>query len=439
MPGPFRIFIGGEELTNYTSARVERSKENLTGSFSADIFMSYVPATPILTNVSAAAEVLVYVGDDLAFVGTLDRRVGTGDKSSNNGKASPASSMARSVSIGPDSYRVSIQARGVTKRLVDGSHMHPTTNMMQPTNREAVDALLDKTDIEVDWQASTIKLDKVRFRDGATVWEELQRIGNENAHFIYQTRDGKLRVTDGTGNTFGDPLILGENILTFSAEQGEDQQNQTIKVKGQRTEKTVWGEAAVVDTFTVVTDGVASNKAPITIQHYGDGTKDALERRAKFEANKRTAASKDVSIEVFHVVAQVVPWDVGNEHYVEIPPEGIFTVMECTSLTYEVDAEGTLKTSLRLSPLPASGSSGGAAEATPSPQRENLMSIGPMRRASLGVPETATGYPGSWGAPELAVLSPALSIFAPVADALLGLDKKTRRKDKLPKYKEQDK
>ena len=46
------------------------------------------------------------------------------------------------------------------------------------------------------------------------------------------------------GCSGGDPLILGRNILTFSAEQSEDENKLEIKVKGQRSKKEEWDEKA---------------------------------------------------------------------------------------------------------------------------------------------------------------------------------------------------
>ena len=98
--------------------------------------------------------------------------------------------------------------------------------------------------------------------------------------------------------------------------------------------------------------------APFIIQHNGDADEKTLERRARFEMNARAAKSKKIEIEVFHVMSQGGPWDIGNMHYVEVPPEGIFDMFECTELTYNVDAKDKLTTSLTLSPPPSGGSEG---------------------------------------------------------------------------------
>ena len=176
--------------------------------------------------------------------------------------------------------------------------------MMQPTTKEVVEKLVEPWKTQLDWKGEVIKLDKMRFRDGARVVDELHRVGMENAYFMYETRDGKLRVTDGVGSESGesgDPLILGQNILTFSAEQSEDEAKSKVKVKGQRTKKNKWGKKALEKTFKEVQERSVKDFVPLTVQHYGDADDKTLERRARFEANKRASASKKVTIEVFHV------------------------------------------------------------------------------------------------------------------------------------------
>ncbi len=262
-----------------------------------------------------------------------------------------------------------------------------------------------------------IKLDKARFRDGARVIDELSRVATENCYFMYETRDGKLRVTDGVGSASGggDPLILGINILTFSAEQSEDEAKSKVKVKGQRSKKDKWGEEAVLKTFKEVSDSWVKDFAPHIVQHNGDADDKTLERRARFEMNKRAAKSKKITIEVFHVQSQSgAPWDVGNTHYVEVPPEGIFDVFECTELEYSVDADKTLKTKLTLSPPPSGGAGGGGGGFGLSSLN---MNVGQARRSQSGITSIAGQFPAPWSPPMLVEL-PLMTLVEAAAQEL---------------------
>lgn len=360
---PVVVTVGGQEVEAWTELTLKRSKDELTGELSMTLFAGGMPPEPVVRQAKAGAEIQVYIAGQIAFTGTVDKRQGTGSKKGKPGTSDTKEDHGGTLStnIGPNEYMVKISARGKTKRLIDSSHQHPTTNMIKPTTKKVVEKLVEPWKTKLKFLGEDIKLDKVRFRDGARVVDELHRIALENCYFMYETREGELKVTDGVGSESGsgDALILGENILTFSAEQSEDQAKSKIKVKGQRSDKKKWGKEAVEKTFKEVQDKNVKDNVPQTVQHYGDADDKTLERRGRFEMNKRNNESKKITIEVFHVqTPSGQPWDIGNTHYVEVPPEGIFDMFECTELTYTVDADKTLKTQLILSPPPSGGSGG---------------------------------------------------------------------------------
>jgi prophage tail gpP-like protein len=423
---PVVITIGGSALDTWTEMTLQRSKDELTGSLNVTIFAGAMPSGPMVKAAKAGAEVQCYIGGQLAFTGSVDKRQGSGTKKGKKGSDDANSetkgSSTASVSIGPNEYTIKLSARGKTKRLIDSAHQHETTNMMQPTTKEVVEKLIQPWKTQLEWKGEVIKLDKQRFRDGARVVDELHRVALENCYFMYETRDGKLRVTDGVGQSSGsgDPLILGQNIMTFSAEQSEEEAKSKIKVKGQRSKKDKWGEEAVLKTFKEVKDSWVKDFVPETVQHNGDADDKTLERRARFEANKRSAESKKITIEVFHVqTPSGRPWDIGDTHYVEVPPEGIFDMFECTELTYTVDAEKTLKTTLTLSPPPSGGSGGGGGGGGGGGFGLSSLNLamGAARRSQAGVSLSDGDYPAPWSPPMLSEL-PLMTLVEAAAKAV---------------------
>lgn len=433
MMKPVVITVGGSELENWTAMTLNRKKEDLTGTLEVTIFAGSMPSGPVSREAMAGSEIQCYIAGQLAFTGTVDKREGTGHKSSKHKKdyrstgttdptpkhtaESTNDRNQMSVNIGPDTYTIKLTARGKTKRLIDSSHQHPTTNMLKPTTKKVVEKLVEPWKTQLDWKGEVIELDKIRFRDGGRVVDELHRVAMENCYFMYETRDGKLRVTDGVGSESGggDALILGQNILTFTAEQSEDENKSKVKVKGQRSKKDKWGEEALLKTFKEVkVSNGPKDLVPLTVQHYGDADEKTLERRARFEANKRAATSKKITIEVFHVqTPSGEPWDIGNTHYVEVPPEGIFDVFECTELTYHVNADKELKTSLVLSPPPSGEAGGGGGGFGLASINSNM---GDARRSQAGVTLSAGLYPEPWTGPQLSEL-PLMTLVQAAAQA----------------------
>jgi prophage tail gpP-like protein len=398
---PVVITVGGSELTTWTEMTLSRSKEEMTGSLSVSIFAGAMPSAPMARAAAAGAEIQVYIAGQLAFTGSIDKRKGTGAKSGEAGteeSSEGASGTTMSTNIGPNEYTIQLSARGKTKRLIDSSHQHPTTNMLKPTTKEVCEKLIQPFQVQLDWKGEVIKLDKQRFRDGARVVDELNRIAVENCYFMYETRDGKLCITDGCAGQSGDPLILGLNILEFSAEQSEENEKSKVKVKGQRSKKDKWGEDAVLKTFKEMENKSMKSFVPHIIQHNGDADEKTLERRARFEMNARAARAKKINIDVFHVQSQGGPWDIGNLHYVEVPPEGIFDMFECIELTYKVDADKTLTTSLTLSPPPSAGGGEGFGLSGIN------FSTGGARRSQSGITVIAGQFPSPWSPPDLSVV-----------------------------------
>jgi len=416
---PVHIFVGGQELIGWTGMELQRAKKNLTGSLTVDMFFTYVPGSPVAVNAAKGKEITVYIGGHLAFTGSIDKREGSGTVKGDAGsKESDAEGegFSASSSIGAEEYTVKLTARGKTKKLVDSSHQHPTTNLKDTSTVKAVEAITKAYDIELDRKAEAIAIDMLRLRDGSKVSDELERIGSEHALFMYETRDGKLRMTEDTSGAQGEPLILGQNILKFSAEQSEEDARATVKVKGQRSKKGMRGKAAVTSTEKQAEDKWVDNKSYLVVQHYGDGSPEALERRANFEMNKRSSESKKLSIEVFHVQSTSgEPWDIGDVHYCEVPPEGIFDDFEVTELTYSVDGDKTLSTKLTLSPPPkkkASGASAGPGSALDN-AAAGAQQFGAARRAAAAVSFVAGQYPAPWSGPDIAfTLVPDIAAMA---------------------------
>lgn len=429
---PIYVFIDGRELEGWTQLSLNRSKEDLTGTLTLNMFFSYIPTKPIAVDAVRSRNISVYIAGNLVFYGKIDKRKAKGKPSSGSSKTSNGANVESSVNIASnisaDEYTVTLTARGQTKFLVDSSHQHDTTNYMQPTTKQIVEDLVRPWNIEIEWLATDIKLDKVRLRDGSSVYEELQRVASENCYFIYETKDGKLRVTDDTSRQTGENLLLGSNILTFGAEQSEERAKSKIKVKGQLTDSKSWGKKAIVETELEIEDTWVKTSIPITIQHYGNATPEALQRRAKFEADKRSSMSKTVSLKVFHVQqSNLQPWDIGLVHYVEIPPEGIFDVMECTQLTYNATPD-SITTDLTLAPAPSmtlggGTNPGGYLSALPE-EVSDLVRIGASRRATLGVTFEDGFYPGNWGGAELSLVPPpdpnASTVVSTALDTLVN-------------------
>jgi len=427
------IFVGGAELINWTAAELTRKKKDLTGSLTVNIFFDYVPDSPVLINSYRGQEVLVYIDEHLAFTGVIDKRKGNNRRK----VTTDVKDGELKANVSERGYSITLTARGKTKYLVNCSHQHPTGNIRNSNNRNIAEEIIKDYNIELDWNAKEIDISNHVLLDGGRAVDELHRLCNENCHFIYETRNGKLRITDEPLEEYGIPIILGENIIEFNAEQSENDAHSKIRIRGHRNSDDTWGEEAILEREQVVEDKHVQSFSPITLEHSGDGTDESLARRAKWEADSRTAQCKRVQVSLFDIAAQDgMPFDIGLLHYVEIPPEGIYDVLECIELSYSVSRD-KVNTTLVLAPPPSKIVSGrslypgisGNALLEPVSAINEMISLASSKKASSGITYANNSYPQNWGSAELSVVKdPLVNVVQEAVNFLLDPDADNKNK-----------
>ncbi len=411
MSDPFEIIVNGKKLVGWQECTLTRRRESLTWEATFTVFYDKMPTNPVMRDILPGAELQFYVGGNLAANGSVDSRSGAsvkrgGRKGSHRVGGVGAHGLGshyvggdvgddfmRSVDISKDGYRVTFQCRGKAKAAADASHTHETGSMKKTTAKQAIEALVKPLKIEVEDKANLQDaIDRV-FADGAMIRDEIHSILRFSGASIFETRQGKLKIANDADEGSGVDLILGQNILNFSAEQTEEFQRSTIKIKGARLGPNQYGRDAVTkSTETLEVKSVKTLRSFVG-QIAGDATQDRLRKAAKNEAATREMRSKTIAIDVFHVQQPSgEPWDLNVSHYVEIPPENIFDEFVTTEVTYQVSAD-EIKTRLTLAPKAAvaEGVETGGGTMSDSEAR------GVARRQQIGVPNEAGSYPSPWG------------------------------------------
>lgn len=386
--------------------KLHRQRQAMTGELTVEVFFTNLPTSPVMRNVTAGKDIQVYIAGNLAFTGNIDTRTGSGkgkhDRHRHGGNSlndrnlkgtdrkgkSPTGAGVHSYADA-ESYKIVIECRGKTKRLCDSSHDHPTGQMPNTTVPQIFQTLTKNFNVQINDQSNdNIQIERAVFRDGAAVYTELYRWAKEHNLLTFEHTDGKLNLTTDSKGGSGEPLILGLNILSFDATQSDGQDNQTVTIKGQRSGIKYHGNAAVKNKI-VVNNPVVPDYSPIIHQLVGDASPERLKARAKYETDRATQESKEITIDVFHVQSMSgQPWDLNVTHYVEIPPEGIYNEFVVSELTYFCEAKGTLKTELKLVPV-ATSSNG-------SPNTSDIAAYGVSQAAKAGLVYGPGAYPNPW-------------------------------------------
>lgn len=407
------ITVGGSNLDGWINMKLNRERKDLTGSLTFEMFFTNIPANPQIRAVAAGAEVQVYISGNLAFVGTIDSRTGSG-KGKHKGHHQHAQGLNDRNLAGADrsgkqptgagvhayadaeSYKVTVEARGKTKRLVDSSHDHPTGQMSNTMVPQIFQTLIKSFNVQLnDTSNDQIPIERAVFRDGAVVYTELHRWAKEHNLITFEDKSGKLNLTTDSAGGSGEPLILGLNILSFDATQSDGQGNSQITIKGQRSGLQYHGKEAVMNQVQVNNPSVTDH-SPVTHMLNADASPQRLKMRAKYENDRATQDSKTITIDVFSVQSTSgAPWDLNVTHYVEIPPEGIYNEFVVDSLTYFCEAKGVLKTELKLVPVAQSGSGTGGGATS------DATAYGQSQSAAAGLVYNQGQYPSPWVIPAI--------------------------------------
>ncbi len=405
------ITVGGSNLQGWTNMKLTRERKELTGALTFEMFFTNIPANPQMREVTAGAEIQVYIAGNLAFTGTIDSRTGSG-KGRQRGNHHRAASVNDRNMGGVDrrgrtpsgegvhsyadaeSYKITVECRGKTKRLIDSSQEHPTGQMSNTTVPQIFQNLIQNFNVQLNNTTSdSIQIERAVFRDGATVFTELHRWAREHNHLVFEAIDGQLMLADDSSGGNGEPLILGTNILSFDATQSDGQGNSSVTIKGQRSGIKYHGNEAVMNKVKT-TNPTVTDHSPVIYQLNGDASPDRLKRRSKYENDRATQECKQITIDVFSVQTSTgTPWDLNITHYVEIPPEGIYNEFVVDSLTYFCEAHGSLKTELQLVPVAQQGDGSSVSAIS------DGAAYGQARAAAAGLVYNQGSYPSPWVIP----------------------------------------
>jgi prophage tail gpP-like protein len=325
---PVHIIIAGQLFRYWKTFNLKRSRKDLTGSLSFDFGFVGIPNSPLHPFIISGAEISCYVGGRLAFTGTIDKRAASGDAKN---------------------YSCKITCRGKTKQLINSSHKHEKGMKKKTKTKEAIDELVQPFGVNVKYESEdNIEMERIVFRDGMPVYNEIHRLTREHNKLAFEAVDGTLLITEDSKGGNGQDLIVGKNVIKFNTEQSEEDGNSEITVKGQRTGMEYQGNEAI-NRKVVHQDPMFKNYSPLTVQLVGDASDERMEARLKMERARQVQDSRSVTFEVFYVQDDGSEWDLNKTHYTEISSESLFTEMVVTELEYQ-GSPTEISTSITLSP-----------------------------------------------------------------------------------------
>lgn len=338
------IKIGDYEITNYTSMKLSRHKNIMSGVLELVLFDDPKAPSIVLNLLMQRENVNVYIAGNLAFTGNL-----TNVKISGKGKRTNATA----VSIAQKPNEISLRIQGRTNILNTSSHLIKDGVFTKTNTRDIINSILKSYNIPLIWDAKIFDLNFYKLTSGGYVYDEIARLCSAYSYFCYESFNGCVHVSDKLGEKRGIDLILGVNILAFESAIDLSAEKSHVVVRGHINNRHDWGRKAILqDTSVVIQNPQVNQYSVVNVLLHGDVTKETLMRRARFEMIQRNYMSQVLFIDVFGLSKNEEGYDLGKIHHVNIPTLGVDEDMECIEINYIANASGQLITKLTLSSLP---------------------------------------------------------------------------------------
>lgn len=315
-----------------TAVDVSFSMDDMAGSFTIEQGYDTANMTGFaFPDMGMGAEVSIYLDGKLAIRGQVDSREGRGDASS---------------------YRITLQGRTRTGNLVDSSATHKTGQWDKVKPSQVVRDIADPFGVEVSVQRDVQEIVK-RFilRDGESAERAIRRISREFGMIPFSDEEGRLVIARPGARGVGEPLVLGRNILTWTATMDLKVLHSHVIAKGQAiTDDHMYGRPATHIVAAVRDETVAAYR-PLIIPMWGDATPDRVRRRAWIEALRRQGESLRVTVEVPGFTDAVTGdlYRPNVRHHVAIPPDGVDVTLVAKSVSFRM-GPNEARTTIELVP-----------------------------------------------------------------------------------------
>lgn len=273
MTAAVRLLVNGREYGGWKQVEITAGLDRMARDFTLEVTDRW-PGQTSLRPIQPGDICTVFIGDDRIITGYID--------------GTPLRYDARSVSL-------SVQGRSRTADLVDCAPLHATGQIKQKTVEQIAHVLAEPYGIPVVADVDTGSIIPTHhINPGETVAESLDRLLQLRQLLATDDAEGRLVLTRAGMKRADTALVVGQNILTASAELDMRDRFSEYRVKGQRSGSDTDHGAAVSAQMGVSTDGAVTRKRVHVETARGQADIAACRRQAEWVAAHRAAQTYKV-------------------------------------------------------------------------------------------------------------------------------------------------
>jgi prophage tail gpP-like protein len=317
------VEVGGTRYDNFTALSVKRDKNNLTAA--GTITLSWPGAEQFNATAPPAQDLIdgarcsIYLDGQLAATARIDSRTSDGD---------------------PDSYKLTLNFRGLTAALVDSQADHPSGQENKKKPPEIVKKLMEGYEPQLQDKSGGSSKMQERFviQEGETVERAIRRCAREFGLLASENEQGNLVLQKkGEDEGQGPPLVLGRNFIKWSVKRDISPRHSKIKVRGASIPTDERYGKPAEEIVGEAVDDYVKFKRELRIFAESDQDKETLKKRAQQEMNRRKAQGLQVSLTMStwsDDSGQL--WKVGKMHQVVIPVDQVNNTLQVSGVTFDL-------------------------------------------------------------------------------------------------------
>lgn len=317
-----KVEVDGVEYDEFTSFTLTRDKDDMTCSGSmvmswqgAETFNSTHPPAKEMTD---GAKIVVYLDDQKAATGRIDKRQGRGT---------------------PTSYELTLTFRGLAAALVDSSADHPSGQENKKKPGDIAKKLMDGYEPKlIDKSGESRTVPRFVVREGESIERAIRTATREYGLVAYENEDGDVVLDKRDGDEGKGPrLFLGDSFTEFDVSRNIAPRFSKIKGKGSAiaTDKKYGKDAEEIASTAI--DQYVKYKREFHLLTDGDQDHESLKKRVLSEARRRAASSVDVTLKMDTFSDNDGKlWKVGRLHEVSIPIESLDEELMLKSVTFSL-------------------------------------------------------------------------------------------------------
>lgn len=274
------LSVGGTDWSGWQRVEVMRSMDQAPANFSVEVTEKY--PTTLQINIKPGDPCTVALGGDIVVTGYIDRYW---------------------AQITPASHTVRIQGRSKSEDLVDaagffGDRNDPVYQKLGGTTLSLIQELAAGYGVTVNSLAGdgeTIPLFVVQL--GETAWDAIDRLTRTAGMVLYDMPDGSLMLAQAGTEAMSSGFVQGVNVeraeVNFTMDQRFSEYEGFLTSAVSTTEE---GQGHVPRGYIVADPGVPRFRRRIIISEQTDQQGSLLERRVKWEANRRMGRSMECTV-----------------------------------------------------------------------------------------------------------------------------------------------